>query len=133
MSGWEVRFSNSRQLPYFYNASTGQSVWEPPKELSQDQIQRLPGAAQHLSAPKNTAVPAGQVRASHILAKSIKSRRPSSWREVSPAQNVQPRQRPSAPRRNGRLLTILPGEYHAVAGTGATDYRTAHCDLESFA
>lgn len=86
MSGWEVRFSNSRQLPYFYNAGNGQSVWEPPAELSPEQIRALPGAAQYLSGSGNSAAKGGkegQVRASHILAKHQGSRRPSSWREVS--------------------------------------------------
>jgi hypothetical protein len=86
MSGWEVRFSNSRQLPYFYNAGNGQSVWEPPAELSPEQIRALPGATQYLSGSGNAAAKGGkegQVRASHILAKHQGSRRPSSWREVS--------------------------------------------------
>ncbi|RSH92936.1 hypothetical protein EHS25_008382 [Saitozyma podzolica] len=86
MSGWEVRFSNSRQLPYFYNAGNGQSVWEPPAELSPEQIRALPGAAQYLSGSGNAAAKGGkegQVRASHILAKHQGSRRPSSWREAN--------------------------------------------------
>lgn len=91
MSGWEVRFSNSKQLPYFYNPATSQSVWEKPDGLSEDQLSQLPGA-QYLSAGKGAAaagasgsggVPAGKVRASHILAKHAGSRRPSSWRQVS--------------------------------------------------
>lgn len=89
MSGWEVRFSNSKQLPYFYNPATSQSVWEKPEGLTEAQISQLPGA-QYLSGGKSTAggsgagVGSGQVRASHILAKHAGSRRPSSWRQVSP-------------------------------------------------
>lgn len=86
MSGWEVRFSNSRQQPYFYNPQTSQSVWDAPAELSQDQIMRLPGATRYLQAPAGGAgsAPAkeGQARASHILCKHAGSRRPSSWRQV---------------------------------------------------
>ena len=91
MSGWEVRFSNSKQLPYFYNPATSQSVWEKPEGLSDAQISQLPGA-QYLSGGKGAAAAAGgsvvgsgQVRASHILAKHAGSRRASSWRQVSHA------------------------------------------------
>ncbi|WVR05876.1 hypothetical protein IAU60_002902 [Kwoniella sp. DSM 27419] len=82
-SGWEVRFSNSRQLPYFYHAQKGESTWEPPAGLPHDQIAKLPGAAKYLSAAGAGGAeqkPAGQVRGSHILAKHAGSRRPSSWR-----------------------------------------------------
>ncbi|WWC66251.1 uncharacterized protein I206_100152 [Kwoniella pini CBS 10737] len=86
-SGWEVRFSNSRQIPYFYHAEKGLSVWEPPSEIPQEQVHQLPGASKFL---KGSAAPSsggggggkdGQVRASHILAKHSGSRRPSSWRK----------------------------------------------------
>jgi NIMA-interacting peptidyl-prolyl cis-trans isomerase 1 len=92
MSGWEVRFSNSRKLPYFYNAQTSQSVWDAPEGMSAEQIRALPGAAQYLSGagapPQNGKQ--GQVRASHILAKHQGSRRPSSWREVCSLMRVSP-------------------------------------------
>ncbi|KAK1926824.1 putative transcriptional elongation regulator [Papiliotrema laurentii] len=86
MSGWEVRFSKSRQMPYFYNPGTSESVWDPPAGLSPDQIARLPGAAQYLQggqggqAQGGAGGRAGEVRASHILVKHAGSRRPSSWR-----------------------------------------------------
>jgi peptidyl-prolyl cis-trans isomerase NIMA-interacting 1 len=99
-SGWEVRFSNSRQLPYFYNSTTSTSIWEKPEELSEDQAQLLPGS-QYLKGTTNAAAAAvsngasslssaptnvtanGTVRASHLLVKHSQSRRPSSWKEVS--------------------------------------------------
>ncbi|KAK6905696.1 peptidyl-prolyl cis-trans isomerase NIMA-interacting 1 [Kwoniella mangroviensis CBS 8886] len=84
-SGWEVRFSNSRQIPYFYHAEKGLSTWEPPTEISQEQLHQLPGASKYLKG-QGASGPAsggkdGQVRASHILAKHSGSRRPSSWRK----------------------------------------------------
>nr|AAN03477.1 prolyl isomerase Ess1 [Cryptococcus neoformans var. neoformans] len=83
-TGWEIRFSNSRQIPYFYNSERSISTWEPPSELSAEQIQQLPGAAKYMNV--QLAQPAGgkegQVRASHILAKHAGSRRPASWRNV---------------------------------------------------
>ncbi|KAH9973300.1 rotamase-domain-containing protein [Lactifluus volemus] len=74
MSGWEVRFSNSRKVPYFYNAETQQSTWDMPGGLTKEEIAALPGAS--LLQPK-------EVRASHILVKHSGSRRPSSWKEAN--------------------------------------------------
>ena len=73
-SGWEVRFSNSRKVPYFHNTQTQESVWDAPKELTEEQIKALPGA--ELLRPE-------KVHASHILVKHSGSRRPSSWKEAS--------------------------------------------------
>ncbi|KAJ2689385.1 Peptidyl-prolyl cis-trans isomerase NIMA-interacting protein 1 [Coemansia spiralis] len=56
---WEVRTSKSRGMDYYFNRVTGESVWEPP------------------SAEKEV-----EMRASHILAKHIKSRNPMSWKKV---------------------------------------------------
>jgi NIMA-interacting peptidyl-prolyl cis-trans isomerase 1 len=83
MSGWEVRFSNSKQVPYFFNAASGQSVWEKPGDLSDDQVAQLPGAKYLSGGGGGDAGKPKQVRSSHILAKHAGSRRPSSWRQVS--------------------------------------------------
>lgn len=84
-SSWEVRFSNSRQLPYFYDAASGTSTWEKPDGLTEEQVAALSGA-QHLQAGggggSNGQTADGKVRASHLLVKHSKSRRPSSWKEV---------------------------------------------------
>ncbi len=87
---WEVRFSNTRQLPYFYDSASGTSTWEAPPDLSDDAIKQLPGAAQYLSAEALAASASGasagsatKVKASHLLIKHNKSRRPSSHRQVS--------------------------------------------------
>ncbi|KAI9139464.1 hypothetical protein BKA69DRAFT_1085567 [Paraphysoderma sedebokerense] len=58
-SGWEERYSNSRQRTYYFHPATGQSQWEFPED--------------------NT----GKVRASHLLVKHRESRRPSSWKEAN--------------------------------------------------
>ena len=73
--------SQSRKVPYYYNTQTRQSVWEPPADLTQDQINALPGAKEYLSGQGEGAKPA-RVRASHLLVKHNGSRRPSSWKEV---------------------------------------------------
>ncbi|TFK41977.1 hypothetical protein BDQ12DRAFT_677468 [Crucibulum laeve] len=81
MSVWEVRMSNSKGLPYFFNTETKQSVWDPPSELSKEEVENLPGAKEHLSSGAGGEGRPGQVRASHLLVKHSGSRRPSSWKE----------------------------------------------------
>lgn len=74
--------SSSKRLPYFYNNETKQSSWDPPKELSAEEINQLPGA-HHLKVGKSSdRSHEDQVRASHLLIKHSGSRRPSSWKEV---------------------------------------------------
>ncbi|KZT32834.1 rotamase-domain-containing protein [Sistotremastrum suecicum HHB10207 ss-3] len=86
-SFWQVRFSKSKKAPYFFNTSTGESVWDSPAGLSQAELLRFPGADLFLSENKPTQTsegayaPPGQVRARHILVKHSGSRRPSSWKE----------------------------------------------------
>ena len=82
-SPWEVRMSSSKKLPYFFNTETKKSSWDAPRELSQDEINQLPGAKEHLKGGKSDRATEGQVRASHLLIKHSGSRRPSSWKEVS--------------------------------------------------
>lgn len=87
-SEWEIRLSNSRGVPYFFNVNTKQSSWEPPSSLSKEDIESLPGAKEYLigsikSGTSGSGATTGQVRASHLLVKHRGSRRPSSWKDVS--------------------------------------------------
>ncbi|TNY21057.1 hypothetical protein DMC30DRAFT_416356 [Rhodotorula diobovata] len=89
---WEIRFSNSRKRPYFYNSATQESRWEVPDSLATSDLSSLPGA-EHLNyagqQQQGTKAAAGagagagnnKVRASHLLVKHSGSRRPSSWRD----------------------------------------------------
>ncbi|KAI0082119.1 rotamase-domain-containing protein [Panus rudis PR-1116 ss-1] len=79
-ASYEIRMSNSRGVPYYYNTQTGASTWDPPAELSPDEINALPGAHLLSSGGHQDGRPA-QVRASHLLVKHKDSRRPSSWKE----------------------------------------------------
>ncbi|PVF91886.1 rotamase-domain-containing protein [Serendipita vermifera] len=79
--GWEVRMSNSRGKPYFYNKETNQSSWDPPSELTPEEIKKLQGA--HLLERGTSSAGLRSVRASHLLVKHRDSRRPSSWREAN--------------------------------------------------
>ncbi|KAG8834829.1 hypothetical protein FRC17_006937 [Serendipita sp. 399] len=99
--GWEVRMSNSRRKPYFYNAETNQSLWSAPPELTPQEIEKLPGASLLSAEP-----PSGPnvVRASHLLVKHNESRRPSSWRE------------PDITRTKEEAIEILLGYEKEIAG-----------------
>jgi len=88
-SGWEVRHSNSKNLPYYFNESQKQSRWEPPPGTDTEKLKTY--MAQNHSAPEirpeaggpNGTQNAGKIRASHLLVKHKDSRRPSSWREAT--------------------------------------------------
>jgi len=79
---WEVRISNSKNLPYYFNPDTKESRWEPPEGADADKlkmymanhhtssISRIPGSEQE-----------DKIRCAHLLVKHRESRRPSSWRE----------------------------------------------------
>ena len=87
-SGWEVRHSNSKNLPYYFNEAQKQSRWEPPSGTDTDKLKVY--MAEHHSqlelAPEATGLngnaTSGKIRASHLLIKHRDSRRPSSWRQV---------------------------------------------------
>ncbi|KAI0279453.1 rotamase-domain-containing protein [Russula aff. rugulosa BPL654] len=100
MSTWEVRLSNTRKVPYFFNTETQQSVWDPPEGLRPEDIEKLPGA--ELLKVKD-------VRASHILVKHSGSRRPSSWKE------------PNITRSKEEAVAILK-DYKAEIGTSAETF-----------
>lgn len=84
---WEVRFSNTRKLPYFYNADTQVSMWGLPEGMTEEEARQLPGgsilgeAQPGAAAPRSGAAGGETVRASHILIKHKDSRRPSSHRQ----------------------------------------------------
>jgi len=80
---WEVRHSNSKNLPYYFNATTKESRWEPPSGTDTEKLKTF--MAQHHStanARQDTGGAEGKIRASHLLVKHKDSRRPSSWREA---------------------------------------------------
>ncbi|KAJ7610879.1 hypothetical protein FB45DRAFT_941903 [Roridomyces roridus] len=113
-SDWEVRISNSRGTPYFFNHTTKQSSWEAPAELSPEQVQALLSAS---GAPKK----ASQVRASHLLVKHNGSRRPSSWKESKITRSKE------------EAIEILRG-YQAQIGTDAhkfSELASVHSDCSS--
>ncbi|KAK4041088.1 hypothetical protein C8A01DRAFT_34822 [Parachaetomium inaequale] len=81
---WEVRHSQSKNLPYYFNAADKVSRWEPPAGTDTDKL-KLYMAAYHsnkgLAAGTGEDRQPGKIRAAHLLVKHRDSRRPSSWRE----------------------------------------------------
>ncbi|KAG8997214.1 hypothetical protein FRB94_007821 [Tulasnella sp. JGI-2019a] len=123
-SPWEVRLSTSRRMPYFFNSETKKSSWEVPDNLSQDEVQKLPGAAKYLGGGGSRPAPPeheGKVRASHLLVKHSGSRRPSSWKE----QNIT--------RSKAEAIAILNGYADEIQGNPETFARLAqkHSDCSS--
>ncbi|KAI2470375.1 rotamase-domain-containing protein [Annulohypoxylon bovei var. microspora] len=79
---WEVRHSNSKNLPYYFNANDKVSRWEPPVGTDTEKLKKY--MATHHSATtqiSSAGKPEGKIRAAHLLVKHRDSRRPASWRE----------------------------------------------------
>lgn len=85
-SGWEVRHSNSKNLPYYFNPQTKESRWEPPADTDSEALKHYMGQY-HTANLRHEGNQAGQsldgkIRCAHLLVKHRDSRRPSSWREA---------------------------------------------------
>lgn len=79
---WEVRHSNSKNLPYYFNHKTHESRWEPPEGADTEKL-KVYMAEHHSSTtiPVGAVSTDGKIRAAHLLIKHKESRRPSSWKE----------------------------------------------------
>ncbi|KAK4444346.1 protein kinase ssp1 [Podospora aff. communis PSN243] len=78
---WEVRHSQSKNLPYYFNAAEKNSRWEPPAGTDTEKL-KLYMAKYHSSSLVAEGAQPGKIRAAHLLVKHKESRRPSSWREA---------------------------------------------------
>ncbi|CAK7207291.1 peptidyl-prolyl cis-trans isomerase Pin1 [Sporothrix eucalyptigena] len=88
---WEVRHSNSKNLPYYFNFVDKASRWEPPAGTNTEQL-KLYMAKYHSGSSATASASAdayaqqqaagGKIRAAHLLVKHRESRRPMSWREA---------------------------------------------------
>ncbi len=85
-----MRHSNSKNLPYYFNAVEKISCWEPPEGTDTERLKKY--MAQHHSGAAAASLaagagggagarPEGKIRAAHLLVKHRNSRRPASWRE----------------------------------------------------
>lgn len=120
---WEVRHSNSKNLPYYFNASTKESRWEPPPGTDPDKIKSY--MALHHSTPANPSASGsakgGKIRAAHLLVKHRDSRRPSSWKE------------PEVRRTKEEALDVLRGYEERIRAGEVTlgDLATSESDCSS--
>jgi NIMA-interacting peptidyl-prolyl cis-trans isomerase 1 len=82
----EVRHSNSKNLPYYFNTNTKESRWEPPADTDSETLKHYMGqyhtANLHQDGLTNQKNLDGKIRCAHLLVKHRDSRRPSSWREA---------------------------------------------------
>ncbi|KAF2721508.1 peptidyl-prolyl cis-trans isomerase [Polychaeton citri CBS 116435] len=85
-AGWEVRHSNSKNLPYYFNPGTKESRWEPPTGTDSDTLKSYMGQYHTATLSREGAANAqnldGKIRCAHLLVKHRDSRRPSSWRQA---------------------------------------------------
>jgi len=77
---WEVRHSNSKNLPYYFNSVEKSSRWEPPAGTDTEKL-KVYMATYHSKPLVVEDKQPGKIRAAHLLVKHADSRRPSSWRE----------------------------------------------------
>ncbi|KAI9370559.1 hypothetical protein BJX61DRAFT_85792 [Aspergillus egyptiacus] len=83
-AGWEVRHSNSKNLPYYFNPGTRESRWEPPADTDMETLKVYMSKYHSGAAPQaDPNQGEGKIRCSHLLVKHRDSRRPSSWREAT--------------------------------------------------
>ena len=90
-----MRHSNSKNLPYYFNAEQTISRWEPPEGTDTEKLKVYMAnhhqpAAQRGSQQGNVAVPEGSIWAAHLLVKHNESRNPSSWKEVRARHPLSP-------------------------------------------
>ncbi|KAF2875281.1 hypothetical protein BDV95DRAFT_312831 [Massariosphaeria phaeospora] len=82
--GWEVRRSNTKNLPYYFHPETKDSRWEPPAGTDSERLKQYM-AEHHSSKSASGAFSGGaagnKIRCAHLLVKHKDSRRPASWRE----------------------------------------------------
>ena len=85
---WEVRHSNSKNLPYYFNSNDRNSRWEPPPGTDTEKLKvymakfHSPNAGSGAANNGGVGADSGKIRAAHLLVKHNQSRRPMSWKEV---------------------------------------------------
>ncbi|KAG1871667.1 hypothetical protein F4604DRAFT_1769173 [Suillus subluteus] len=78
--GWEIHMSNSKGIPYYFNAVSKQSSWDAPSELSKDQIKSPPGSKYLIASSSRSA---RTITANNLLMKCKDSWQPLSWKETN--------------------------------------------------
>ncbi|KAF3903065.1 hypothetical protein ABW21_db0200933 [Orbilia brochopaga] len=119
-TGWEIRMSKSRGIPYYFCQATQESMWEPPTGTDSDKLKAHMAANYSEASPAN-APQAQKIHAAHLLVKHRESRRPSSWKE----QEIT--------RSKDDALYILRDYEQRIRGGGTTlgDLATSESDCSS--
>ncbi|CCX11727.1 Similar to Peptidyl-prolyl cis-trans isomerase ssp-1; acc. no. O60045 [Pyronema omphalodes CBS 100304] len=87
-TGWVVKYSTSKVLPYYYYSPTNTSQWEPPRDCDHEILKHFMAANYSLPGPLTTDEKGdelrreGRIRCAHLLVKHRMSRRASSWKEA---------------------------------------------------
>ncbi|KAL6717063.1 peptidyl-prolyl cis-trans isomerase Pin1 [Lecanora helva] len=126
-TAWEVRHSNSKNLPYYFNPSTKESRWEPPPGTDPDKIKTYMATHHSTSANPSSQIlqsshpQEGKIRAAHLLVKHRDSRRPSSWKEEKITRSKE------------EALQVLRGYEGRIKGgeVGLGDLATSESDCSS--
>ncbi|KAK4215736.1 hypothetical protein QBC37DRAFT_116946 [Rhypophila decipiens] len=79
---WEVRHSQSKNLPYYFNHAEKTSRWEPPAGTDPEKLKVYMAKYHSDTLVETPAGQPGKIRAAHLLVKHRDSRRPSSWKEA---------------------------------------------------
>ncbi|KAG0211577.1 peptidyl-prolyl cis-trans isomerase ssp-1 [Mortierella sp. GBAus27b] len=77
---WELRWSRTRNLPYFYNRKSSESCWQAPEGIDPSVMIAFQNDYQQQQQQQQDSAKKS-VRVSHLLVKHAGSRRPSSWRQ----------------------------------------------------
>ncbi|KAJ8142464.1 hypothetical protein OXX80_008536 [Metschnikowia pulcherrima] len=78
-AGWSIKLSKTHNEPYFLNAATRESSWEPPYGSDGEKVSSYIAKFKE-NGNKPVVAADGKVRASHLLIKNTTSRRPKSWK-----------------------------------------------------
>lgn len=121
----EVRHSNSKNLPYYFNPNTKESKWEPPPGTDSETLKHYMGQyhtanLHHNGAPAQQDL-SGKMRCAHLLVKHRDSRRPQSWREAN------------ITRSKDEAMTIIQGYEQRIrnGSTSLGDLATTESDCSS--
>ncbi|RDA89043.1 hypothetical protein CP532_0610, partial [Ophiocordyceps camponoti-leonardi (nom. inval.)] len=125
---WEVRHSNSKNLPYYFNSVEKLSCWEPPAGSDTEKLKQYMAA--HQSVGSRPAAGEGKIRAAHLLVKHRGSRRPSSWREAFALTLAT---QPNITRSEDEARDIINGHKQKIKSGSATlgDLATTESDCTS--
>lgn len=76
---WSIKVSRTHNREYFFNQATSESLWEPPYGSESVKLNEYLNKFR-ANGNKPVVNDDGKVRVSHLLVKSVNSRRPKLWK-----------------------------------------------------